>query len=395
MGTPAARRSGTAPYVATLVALVVAAAWLALRAATTDEPERLDLLAPLVAVGVALALVLRAWAADRARLGEAAAAIDRAVEAEAAALHARDAAALARDGAEEARRAAEARAAQEIEARGALEARLRTAQEELGRTQAARDAEAARADGEAAARGRAEAAAAELEAARAVAVRALEEETAARGRAQGDLARARSELRAAVAEREAVAERARAEAEAHARSLEELNGQLAQERGARERLQRDAEVELAERDARLLEERHKAAKLRAARDEERRWNAELRTQIFWMHSERGPLADVKDIRGLVLRLAMELLGAEKGLLLSRADEDADGLLDMDWAEGFEHDPVDSAVAQRFAHEVIDHDRTVRENDWQDIENERRTAADAEIRNLVAIPCTCTTASTAW
>nr|MBA3364478.1 HD domain-containing protein [Actinomycetota bacterium] len=87
----------------------------------------------------------------------------------------------------------------------------------------------------------------------------------------------------------------------------------------------------------------------------------------------------------VLRVAMNLLGARKGLLLSREDENDDGKLDLVVAEGFEHDATDSAVAQRFAEEVLERDQTIRENDQPDIDREARTPADDEIENLVGIP----------
>ena len=61
------------------------------------------------------------------------------------------------------------------------------------------------------------------------------------------------------------------------------------------------------------------------------------------------------------------------------------LLDLVCHEGFEHDPSDSAVAQRFAREVIAKDQTIREDDEPDIAPERRTPADDEIQNLLAIP----------
>ena len=53
--------------------------------------------------------------------------------------------------------------------------------------------------------------------------------------------------------------------------------------------------------------------------------------------------------------------------------------------GFEHDPADSAVAQRYARRVIERDQTVREDDPRAQAGDARTPADEEIANLVAIP----------
>ena len=105
-----------------------------------------------------------------------------------------------------------------------------------------------------------------------------------------------------------------------------------------------------------------------------------------MHRERGALGGPSDVPSMVLRLTRTLFGAEKGLLLRRRDEDGNGKLDLASAEGFEHDPENSAIVQRFAGEVIEHDQTVREEDPAgEVEAGQRTEADGEIENLVAIP----------
>src|SRR5829696_7395975 len=91
--------------------------------------------------------------------------------------------------------------------------------------------------------------------------------------------------------------------------------------------------------------------------------------------ERGVLGDPQDVPSLVLRLTRTLVGAEKGLLLSKQDDGAG--LTLVAAEGFEHDPADSAIARCFAGEVLERDQTVRE--------ENPSGADGEIDNLVAIP----------
>jgi HD-GYP domain-containing protein (c-di-GMP phosphodiesterase class II) len=129
---------------------------------------------------------------------------------------------------------------------------------------------------------------------------------------------------------------------------------LREQAGAQER-----ELERARSDARL----------------QREWIGELRREIWELQSLHGALGDTSDTRRLVLATAIRLIGAEKGLLLSRDDADGDGDLDLVCAEGFDGDPEHSTVAQRFAREVLDRDETVREDD----------PGDPEIDNLVAIP----------
>jgi DNA segregation ATPase FtsK/SpoIIIE-like protein len=170
-----------------------------------------------------------------------------------------------------------------------------------------------------------------------------------------------------------------------------LGAELARERADRERsevratrLEEERAAERAEAERRVTAERTRRAKTDAARRVEREWNRELRTQIVRMQRDGGALGNLDDIPALVLHIAITLLEAEKGLLLSQTDRDGDGELDLIASEGFEADPSDSAVAQRFAGEVIDRDRTIREDDADALPDER-SPADREIDNLVAIP----------
>ena len=121
-----------------------------------------------------------------------------------------------------------------------------------------------------------------------------------------------------------------------------------------------------------------------SRRAEREWNRELREQLQQMYEARRRLAGHDDVRALVLQAAIQLVEAEKGILLSREDADGDGALDVAVAHGFEHDPQDSAVAQRFAHEVLALDEIVRE-DAPAGDVAARSPADEEIDALVAIP----------
>ncbi len=132
-----------------------------------------------------------------------------------------------------------------------------------------------------------------------------------------------------------------------------------------------------------LEEENKAEALTRRLETEREWRKELRRQIQTLEQARGALGATNDVPALVLKTAKELVGAKKALLLSRKDEDSDGNLDLMATEGFERDPADSAVAQRFAREVIASDQTVREE--SPTLPAESTPADREIENLLAIP----------
>jgi GGDEF domain-containing protein len=123
---------------------------------------------------------------------------------------------------------------------------------------------------------------------------------------------------------------------------------------------------------------HQAAleKLRDAIREERIWSRRLRDELHEKQVRSQPLGEDEDVRDLVLRTAMGLLGAQKGILLSRADEDGDGDLDMVCARGFNQDPEHLPVVQRFTREVLANDEMVRED---------RVKGDAEIKCLVAVP----------
>ena len=126
-----------------------------------------------------------------------------------------------------------------------------------------------------------------------------------------------------------------------------------------------------------------AERLERARRAEKEHARELRAQVAELHRRGGPLADPASVPELVLRTATRMLDAEKGLLLSRRDADGDGRLDLLAVEGFEHDPNDSELVQRFATRVIERDTTVREDEPHGGGDEG--ASDEEIRNLVAIP----------
>jgi diguanylate cyclase (GGDEF)-like protein len=155
-------------------------------------------------------------------------------------------------------------------------------------------------------------------------------------------------------------------------------------REAAERAERHSTEKVDRMKQELDHERHVRMRVERARRAEHDWNRELREQVVRAHREGGALGDSDDIRALVLHIAVTLTDANKGLLLSRRDDNDDGKLDFVCAEGFDNDPRDSAIAQRFASEVIEEDQTLKE-DAGAVDEETSTAADREIENIVAIP----------
>ena len=141
------------------------------------------------------------------------------------------------------------------------------------------------------------------------------------------------------------------------------------------------ERRVRDRQEALRHEQLTRLRVERARQAEREWARELREQVLTLHRRHGAIGDSDDIRELVLRIAIELVGAEKGLLLSREDRDHDGRLDLITHRGFENDPADSDVAQRFAERVLERDEIVREDE----PGAGRSRADQEIQCLVAVP----------
>jgi diguanylate cyclase (GGDEF)-like protein len=233
-------------------------------------------------------------------------------------------------------------------------------------------------------------------------------------RAQDEAQRARDEAQrmqaaAQEAQQEATATRGQLAAEQQVRQEDARRAEqavtqeqqqreqaVAEEREAREQVEREAEAKLREeRDERKQEKEQGADELRAEREKadrararaalEQRNAKELRKEVVELHQEFGGTAPTDDIRALVLKVAMKLLKARKGMLLSREDDDGDGKLDVVAVEGFERDVKDSRYAQRFAGEVVEHDRIVREDTPEEEVTEAGGTADQEIQTLVAIP----------
>jgi diguanylate cyclase (GGDEF)-like protein len=156
-----------------------------------------------------------------------------------------------------------------------------------------------------------------------------------------------------------------------------LAGQVDRARDA-DRRAAEAEQRSENHDARLAAEQRLRERVEQARRTEHDWNRELREEIVRLHREGGPLGHTGDVRELVLEIAIRLVEAEKGLLLSREDGNDDGRLDLVCDRGFADPDAARRVAERFADKVIDRDTTVREDDSGSI------PAD-EIKNLVAVP----------
>ena len=209
-----------------------------------------------------------------------------------------------------------------------------------------------------------------------------------RDRLDAELERVRSERQRAASE----LDESRSRLERNSSELERIRSELERSRAESdegrqeiERLREESRVQLQERDETLSRQRELVERVGRARRSEREWTRELREQIDRLQRERGLLGHrPEDVRELVLRTARTLLEAEKALMLSRSDGNGDGRLDLIRHEGFEHDPTDSAIAQRFAEEVLDRETILRE-DQPDEPSNGASPADREIKNLAAFP----------
>lgn len=179
-----------------------------------------------------------------------------------------------------------------------------------------------------------------------------------------------------------------ADIEAQARAKEAAQAELDHKQSELARTQEDrARAEREVRDKQDELDREQSLRLREQQNlrREREWNSKLRSEVYRLHQRQGVLGRTEEVRSMVLRIAITLLEAEKGMLFSRNDEDGDGQIDLVNAEGFENDPAHSAAAQWFARKVVQRDETVRINDPSEIEAQGWSSADDEIHNLVGIP----------
>ena len=177
--------------------------------------------------------------------------------------------------------------------------------------------------------------------------------------------------RATARRHAALEEKRRGEMAARAKEVE---SQATRSTGDLEDLRRQVEAQRED----LTKERHLRLRTERARRAEREWTRELREQVMTMYRHNGHSGDPRE---LVLEIAIELSGAQKGVLLSQHDGDGDGKLDLVCHRGFERDPDASSLTQRFADRVMERDEIIRE----DAPGEGEAAADTEIHSVVAIP----------
>jgi diguanylate cyclase (GGDEF)-like protein len=177
----------------------------------------------------------------------------------------------------------------------------------------------------------------------------------------------------------------RATARRHAALDEKRRGDMAARSKELENQATDSDADAASLRHQLEEQRTALAQERRlrlgterARRAEREWARELREQVLTMYRSDGHSSDLRE---LVLEVAIQLSGGQKGVLLSQRDADGDGNLDLVCHRGFEQDPGISSLAQRFADRVLERDEILRE----DTPGHGEAAADDEIENLVAIP----------
>src|SRR4051794_11800639 len=103
---------------------------------------------------------------------------------------------------------------------------------------------------------------------------------------------------------------------------------------------------------------------------EARWVDELRQKVAELHKRHGALG-AADVGELVLRVAVELTEASRGLLLEQRGDS----LEVAHAHGFDpDDPAGSQIIGRLARQTLRRDETLRDDD-----------PDGELDNLVAIP----------
>jgi diguanylate cyclase (GGDEF)-like protein len=144
--------------------------------------------------------------------------------------------------------------------------------------------------------------------------------------------------------------------------------------GELERTAREAEAQAARARGDLHQEQSLRRQLVHDRDVAREWTRELRRELAEAHEAAGTLGDVGNPCALVLRVALQLLGAEKGVLLSHADGDGDGNLDLSAAQGFDAEAAENSTIQRLAKQTLSAQETLRIDE-----------SEGEIENLVAIP----------
>jgi hypothetical protein len=126
------------------------------------------------------------------------------------------------------------------------------------------------------------------------------------------------------------------EAEQHERErleneLRETREELGSARENEDALRQESErleSRLGESERELGRERYLRMRSERAHQAERNWHRELHSEVMRLSRDRGALGDPHDVPSMVLRLVRTLVGAEKGLLLLRQEEDGEGGLDL-------------------------------------------------------------------
>jgi HD-GYP domain-containing protein (c-di-GMP phosphodiesterase class II)/GGDEF domain-containing protein len=109
----------------------------------------------------------------------------------------------------------------------------------------------------------------------------------------------------------------------------------------------------------MIRARDRVAELEAGGGDDRVLRR-IRRHMHEVGHGSGTLHDPADTKELVLRTAMSMLEADRGLLLGRDDDDGDGNLDVICALGFDTDPEDDPFVQSIGCRTLERDETVRE-----------------------------------
>jgi diguanylate cyclase (GGDEF)-like protein len=158
--------------------------------------------------------------------------------------------------------------------------------------------------------------------------------------------------------------RAMSRAQAAERALHEERAQQAQaERELRDVARARDRALVRERDRLrndLSRQEARADRLERLHTAERRWHGELRHRVELMHRAEGGEGDLDKVRSVVLDTALELVGAPRGLLLTRRAGDVAGHLDVVASRGFPDGAAGDMLAERFRREPIGADEVLRE-----------------------------------
>ncbi|UJA20773.1 HD domain-containing protein [Thermoleophilia bacterium SCSIO 60948] len=122
---------------------------------------------------------------------------------------------------------------------------------------------------------------------------------------------------------------------------------------------------------------------RSRRHVSERLGRRLRDEVGDLRRKAINWSSDDDISNLILSLAMELLGADKGVIFERRGGSGDRILTS--AVGFRADPRDSAIVNRFATEALRADEIVVETEPEVAGDGEGGRSDREVRNVVALP----------